>query len=244
MEAAFGLETELDIEKYETCPTCEGGGSKPGTYPETCSQCRGSGQYVRTQGFFSVKSTCPACRGAGQVIKEPCPQCRGQKQIIINKKVSLKVPAGVDNGSKLRLSGEGESGINGGPPGDLYVFLSVKPHETFQRKNNDVISAIELSFVQAALGDKIKVETLTGEETLKIPKGTQYADTFRLQGQGIPSIRSNIRGDHIVQVDLKTPKHLSKKQEDLLKEFSKLESEKLTKRLKRLFKGGSAKAAK
>jgi molecular chaperone DnaJ len=244
MEAAFGMETEIDIEKYESCPTCEGSGAKPGTYSETCSQCRGTGQFVRTQGFFSVKSTCPGCRGEGQVIKEPCPQCRGQQRIVVKKKVSLKIPGGVDNGSKLRLTGEGEAGVKGGTPGDLYVFIGVKPHEFFRRSNTDVVCTVELSFVQAALGGEIEVPTLTGEETLKIPKGTQYADTFRLSGQGIPSLRSNTRGDQIVQVDLKTPKHMSKKQEELLKEFSKLDSEKLTKKIKRLFKGGSAKAAK
>jgi molecular chaperone DnaJ len=243
-EAAFGMETEIDIEKYETCPTCKGSGAKPGTYAETCSQCRGTGQFVRTQGFFSVKSTCPSCRGAGQVIKDPCPQCRGQQRIVVKKKVSLKIPGGVDNGSKLRMTGEGEPGIKGGPPGDLYVFIGVKPHEFFRRSNTDVICTVELSFVQAAVGGEIQVQTLTGEETLKIPKGTQYADTFRLSGQGIPSLRSNTRGDQIVQVDLKTPKHMSKKQEALLKEFSTLESEKITKKIKRLFKGGSAKAAK
>lgn len=244
MEAAFGLETEIDVEKYETCPTCEGSGAKPGTYPETCAQCRGTGQFVRTQGFFSVKSACPGCRGTGQVITDPCPECQGRKQIIVKKKVSLKIPAGVDNGSKLRLTGEGEPGTMGGPPGDLYVFISVKPHGFLKRHKNDVICTVELSFVEAALGGEVQVPTLTGEETLKIPKGTQYADTFRLTGQGIPSLRSNVRGDQIVQVDLKTPKHLSKKQEELLKEFSKLESDKLTKKIKRLFKGGSARAAK
>jgi len=244
MEAAFGIETEISIEKYETCPTCEGSGAKPGTYPDTCSQCRGTGQVVRSQGFFSVKSACPACRGTGQVIKDPCPQCRGLKRIIVNKKVSLKIPAGVDNGSKLRLTGEGEPGTRGGPNGDLYVFLSVKPHEFFKRNGTDVICSVEMSFVQAALGGEITVPTLTGEETLKIPKGTQYADTFRLHGQGIPSIRSNARGDQIIQVDLKTPKNMNKKQEELLKEFMQLDESKLTKKIKRLFKGGPAKAAK
>jgi molecular chaperone DnaJ len=199
---------------------------------------------VRSQGFFSVKSACPACRGTGQVIKDPCPQCRGLKRIIVNKKVSLKIPAGVDNGSKLRLTGEGEPGTRGGPNGDLYVFLSVKPHEFFKRNGTDVICSVELSFVQAALGGEITVPTLTGEETLKIPKGTQYADTFRLHGQGIPSIRSNARGDQIIQVDLKTPKNMNKKQEELLKEFMQLDESKLTKKIKRLFKGGTAKAAK
>ena len=178
------------------------------------------------------------------MIKEPCPQCRGQQRIVVKKKVSLKIPAGVDNGSKLRLTGEGESGVKGGPPGDLYVFIGVKPHEFFRRNNTDVICTVELSFIQAALGGEIEVPTLDGEETIKIPKGTQYADTFRLPGKGIPSLRSKSRGDQIVQVDLKTPQHMSKKQEELLKDFSRLESEKLTKKIKRLFKGGSAKAAK
>ena len=244
LEAAFGKETEIDIEKFETCPTCEGSGAKPGTYPETCPHCRGTGQYVRTQGFFSVKSTCPHCRGAGQVIKEACPQCKGRQRVAVSKRVSIKIPGGVDTGSKLRLTGEGEAGVQGGPPGDLYVFISVKPHEFFRRDNTDIICTVELSFVQAALGDEIKVPTLTGEETLKIPKGTQYADTFRLPGQGFPSLRSGTRGDQLVQVDLKTPKNLSKKQEDLLREFERLESEKLGKKLKRFFKGGSARAAK
>lgn len=240
MEAAFGVETEISIEKLETCPVCEGTGAKPGTYPETCPQCRGTGQFVRSQGFFSVKSTCPNCRGAGQVIKESCPQCRGRRQVVVNKKVSLKIPAGVDNGSKLRLTGEGEPGERGGGPGDLYVFIAVRPHEIFKRNGADVICTVELSFVTAALGGDIKVPTLSGEETLHIPKGAQYADTFRLPGQGIPSIRSSARGDLIVQLDLRTPKHINKKQEELLKEFEKLDDEKLTKKFKRLFKGGAA----
>lgn len=244
MEAAFGLDTRIDIERLETCPTCKGTGAKPGTEPEVCAQCRGTGQFIRTQGFFSVKTTCPNCRGEGMVIREHCPECRGRKQVMVNKKVSLKVPAGVDTGSKLRLAGEGEPGLNGGPPGDLYVFIQVRPHNFFQRRNNDVICTVELSFIQAALGDEISVPTLTGEETLKIPKGTQYGDIFRLSGEGIPSLRSKARGDQIVQVALKTPGHLNKRQEELLKEFSKIESEKLTQKIKNLFKGGSRNTAK
>lgn len=244
MEAAFGLETEIDVEKMIACPTCEGSGAKPGTEPETCSHCRGTGQFVRTQGFFSVKSTCPNCRGEGRVIKEACPECRGRQQVVDSKKVSLKIPAGVDNGSKLRLSGEGEPGANGGPAGDLYVFIRVKPHEYFERRNNDVICKVELSFVQAALGDEVTVPTLEDEETVKIPGGTQYGDTFRLPGLGIPSLRTNIRGDQIVQVELRTPKHLNKRQEELLREFSKIESEKFTTRIKKLFRSSNAKAAR
>jgi len=244
MDAAFGIDTEIDVEKMVKCPTCDGSGAKPGTQPETCRQCRGTGQYVRQQGFFSVKSTCPNCRGQGRIIAEPCPECHGRQQVVDSKKVSLKIPPGVDNGSKLRLAGEGEPGANGGPPGDLYVFLRVKAHEYFERRNNDVVCKVELSFVQAALGDQVTVPTLEGEETVTIPHGTQYGDTFRLPGQGIPSIRTNIRGDEIVQVELKTPKHLNKRQEELLREFSKIESEKFTTRIKKLFKGGNAKAAK
>jgi molecular chaperone DnaJ len=244
MEAVFGLETEIDVEKRETCQTCKGSGAAPGTQPETCYQCRGTGQFVRTQGFFSVKSACPACRGEGRVIREYCPECRGRRQVVVRKKVALKIPAGVDTGSRLRMAGEGEPGGNGGPPGDLYVFISVRPHAFFERRNTDVICRIELSFIQAAVGDDVMVPTLTGEESVRIPKGTQYGDTIRLSGMGIPSLRSDDRGDQIVQVVLKTPKNLNKKQEDLLKEFNRLESDKLTKRIKRLFKGESAKVVR
>ncbi len=244
MEAAFGVEMEIDVEKLETCLTCNGSGAAPGTQAETCYQCRGTGQFVRTQGFFSVKSACPACRGEGRVIREPCPECRGRRQVVVRKKVALKIPAGVDTGSRLRMAGEGEPGSNGGPPGDLYVFISVRPHAFFERKNTDVVCRIELSFVQAVLGDEVAVPTLTGEENIQIPKGTQYGDMIRMPGKGIPSLRSDDRGDQIVQVVLKTPKNLSKRQEDLLKDFSKLESEKLTKRIKRLFKGESAKVVR
>ncbi|NOY68964.1 MAG: molecular chaperone DnaJ [Deltaproteobacteria bacterium] len=239
MEAAFGIETEIDIEKYQVCGTCNGTGARPGTEAKTCSHCRGTGQFVRTQGFFSVKTTCPHCRGEGKVIVDPCPECRGKTQVVVAKKVTLKIPAGVDNGSKLRLTGEGEPGTNGGPPGDLYVFLHVHPHDFFERQNNDVVCRIELSFIQAALGDEVTVPTLKGETTLKIPKGTQYGDTIRLRGQGIMSLRSNSPGDQIVLVDLKTPRHLNKRQEELLKEVAQLESEKFTSKIKRIFKGGA-----
>ncbi len=244
LEAAFGMETEISVEKLETCPTCQGTGARPGTQPEVCPQCHGTGQFIQTQGFFSVKTTCPNCRGQGRVISDPCPQCMGRQQVITTKKVSLKVPAGVDTGSRLRLSGEGEPGVNGGPPGDLYVFIRVKPHNFFQRRDNDVICQIELSFIQAALGDQVTVPTLDGEETIKIPKGTQYADIVRLPGRGILSLRSNRRGDQIVQIALKTPKGLNKRQEELLKEFSSMESGKLTNKIKKLFKEGPSKAAK
>lgn len=236
MEAAFGTEKEISIDKVETCGACGGKGCKPGTEPVVCSLCQGSGQYTQSQGFFTVRTTCSNCGGTGTIIKDPCSTCRGRGRVHANKKVSLKIPAGVDTGSRLRLSGEGESSPNGGPPGDLYVFISVAPHKYFQRNNTDVICLVEISFVQAALGDKIKIKTLTGEETLKIPAGTQYGETFRLPGEGIASLKTGRRGDQIIQVEIKTPTKLSKKQEKLLKEFEKLDSEKITNKLKNLLK--------
>jgi molecular chaperone DnaJ len=161
----------------------------------------------------------------------------------VKKKVSVKIPAGVDNGSRLRLSGEGEAGANGAPPGDLYVFIHVTPHEYFKRDETDIICQIPISFVQAALGDEIEVPTLNGNKKLKIPKGTQYGDVFRFRGEGIPSLRYNKRGDQIMQVLIKIPTHLSKKQEQLLKEFARLESGKLSKKLKNILKNGVSKAA-
>jgi len=242
-EAAFGKETDVKIEKMASCTTCEGNGCEPGTYPENCSQCQGTGQVSRSQGFFTIRTTCSNCRGAGQVITHQCPECRGAGQVKTVKRVSVKIPAGVDHGSRLRLSGEGEDGVNGAPAGDLYVFIHVEPHDFFHRDNTDVICLIPISFIQAALGDEILIPTLTGEETLKIAKGTQPGDTFRLPGQGIPSLRNSRRGDQIVQVQVKTPTRLTKKQEKLLQEFQKLESGKLTNKIKNVLKGDRARAA-
>jgi molecular chaperone DnaJ len=162
---------------------------------------------------------------------------------MVAKKVSVKIPAGVDNGSRLRLTGEGEPGLYGGPPGDLYVFIYVEPHEFFQRRENDIVCQIPISFVQAALGDKISVPTLNGNKKLQVPKGTQPGEVLSLRGEGIPSLRTGRRGDQLIQVDIKTPTHLNKKQEALLKEFAQLESNKLSKKLKSILKGGAAQAS-
>ena len=243
MDAAFGTETEIDVEKSERCPTCEGSGAKPGTYPETCQYCQGSGQISRTQGFFSVRTTCHHCQGQGQIIPNPCKECKGASRILVRKKVSVKIPPGVDNGSRLRLSGEGEAAGYGGIPGDLYVFVHVEPHEFFQREDTHVICRIPISFVQAALGDRVEVPTLNGQEVLDIPRGTQPGELFRLNGLGIPSLRSGRRGDQIIQVDIRTPTNLNKQQQELLKEFSRLESRKLTSKLKNILKSGTERAA-
>jgi molecular chaperone DnaJ len=241
MEAAFGVETTIELDKHEICRPCEGNGIEPGTHAETCPQCRGAGQIGRNQGFFTIRTTCPHCRGAGQIIPNPCKQCGGSGKVLVHKSVSVKIPAGVDNGSRLRLANEGQIGTMGGPPGDLYVFIHVKPHELFRREENDVICQIPISFIQATLGDQIVVPTLNGEKTLDIPKGTQFGDVFRFRGEGIPSLRTGRRGDQIVQVTIKTPSNLSKKQEELLREFSRLEEAKFGKRLKNILKSAASK---
>lgn len=237
IDAAFGTETEIDIEKLEPCSVCNGSGCEPGSQPETCTHCRGTGQVSRSQGFFTVRTTCPACQGNGQMISHPCSNCRGSGQVMARKNVSVKIPAGVDSGSRLRLSGEGEAGIYGGPSGDLYVFINVEPHEFFERNNTDVICRVPISFVQAALSDQITVSTLNGDKTIEIPKGTQPGDIFRLRGEGIPSLRNGRRGDQIIQFEIKTPMNLNKKQENLLREFAKVESGKLSSKIKNMFKG-------
>lgn len=243
LESAFGTDTEINIEKMELCGECRGSGCAEGGRPETCSYCHGTGQATRSQGFFTVRTTCHVCNGRGQTISNPCPGCRGAGQVRVNKKVAVKIPAGVDNGSRLRLTGEGEPGALGGPPGDLYVFIHVEPHPFFQRNNTDIYCEVEISFVQAALGDKVSVPTLNGKKDLEVPKGTQPGDLFRFAGEGIPSLRSRNRGDQIIRVKIRTPTNLSKKQEELLREFARAEAGKLSSKLKNILKGGSAKTA-
>ncbi|MBU1196213.1 MAG: molecular chaperone DnaJ [Proteobacteria bacterium] len=237
MEAAFGTEKTITIPKRVQCDECKGSGCADGSTPQTCSQCHGSGQFIQNQGFFKVKTTCPYCKGQGAIISDPCRKCRGQGRVEITRKVQVKIPAGVDVGSKLRLNGEGEASPSAdGPPGDLYVVINVKPHKFFQRDHVDIICAIDISFIQAALGDEITIPTLVGEKKLKIPKGTQYGEIFKLNGEGIASLRTGQRGDQIIKVIIKTPTKLNQKQIALLKEFDKLDSNKISNKLKNLFK--------
>ena len=243
MEAAFGMNRDLTIEKREVCSVCDGSGCEPGTSPAPCPHCEGTGQVTRSQGFFTVRTTCHHCKGNGQSIPNPCLECRGTGQVMVTKKVSLKIPAGVDSGSRLRLTAEGEAGANGGPPGDLYVFIYVDSHDFFERDGTNVICSVTVSFVQAALGDDIKVPTLDGEKTLVIPKGTQPGDLFRFIGSGIASLRNGRHGDQIIHLTMKTPTHLNKKQEKLLKEFARIESGKFSHKLKNIIKGESMKSA-
>lgn len=242
MEAAFGVEKEIEIEKMEVCQGCGGSGSEKGAEPETCPQCRGTGQISHSQGFFTVRTTCHSCRGNGQVITNPCSYCGGTGQKQMRKKVSVKIPAGVDTGSRLRLTGEGEAGTRGGAQGDLYVFINVEPHDFFERDGENVFCRIPITFVQAIIGDEFKIPTLNGEKTLVIPKGTQPGTIFRFIGEGIPSLRNRNRGDQIIQVDVKIPTNITKKQESLLKEFSRLESDRFSSKLKKMFKGDNVKA--
>ncbi len=224
-EAAFGKEVELEIPRTTPCETCGGTGAKPGTHPITCPTCGGRGQITRSQGFFSVRTTCPTCQGTGQIIPEPCPTCQGTGRVRKKRKVSLKIPPGVDTGSRLRLRGEGEAGERGGPPGDLYVVIHVEEHDFFEREGDDIYCTVPISFTTAALGGKVEVPTLDGSEFIQIKKGTQSGEIFRLKGKGMPRLRGYGRGDEIIQVVVQVPKKLTKRQEELLREFAKLEGE-------------------
>jgi len=222
MEAALGTTKEIEIEKYERCSTCGGYGTAPGTSPEVCPRCRGRGQISQTSGFFSISTTCPHCHGYGQIITTPCPRCRGTGKQKTTKTLQVKIPPGVDTGSRLRLRGEGEEGEHGGPDGDLYVFIHVDEHEFFKRHDYDIYCKVPISFVQAALGATIEVPTLTGKEKLKIPRGTQSGKIFRLKGKGIPHVRGFGRGDQIIETVVTVPTHLTRRQEELLKEFERI----------------------
>jgi len=224
-EAALGTTKEITIEKLALCEDCRGRGAALGTSLATCSRCYGRGQVTQSSGFFTISTTCPQCKGRGTVITEPCPTCRGLGKTLINKTLQIRIPAGVDTGSRLRLRGEGEPGDYGAPNGDLYVFIKVNPHEFFQRHGNDIYCKVPISFVQAALGDKIEVPTLRGTEKLKIPRGTQNGQIFRLKGMGIQKPGEFGRGDQIVEIHVVVPTNLSKKQEELLREFAKLSEE-------------------
>jgi len=224
-EAAFGTESSIEVPRVVQCTTCDGRGSKPGTSPVTCSGCNGSGQIRFSQGLFAVSRTCPQCGGAGKVIKEPCPGCDGAGRIREEKKLSVKVPAGVDEGSRLRIAGEGEGGINGGPAGDLYVFLSVEEHEKFTRRDYDIHVERPVTFTQAALGADVETETIHGIEKLQIPGGTQPSQVFRLRGKGVPFVDGTGHGDHYVHIAVKVPTSLSSDQKELLEQLASLEGE-------------------
>ena len=218
-QAAHGTETKIRIPTMEECEICHGSGAKPGTQPKTCPTCNGSGQVRLQQGFFSIQQTCPRCHGRGVVIMDPCEHCHGHGRVEEQKTLSVKVPAGVDNGDRIRLSGEGEAGINGGPPGDLYVQIHLKSHAVFQRDHDDLHCELPISFATAALGGEISIPTLDGHAVIKIPAETQSGKVFRLRGKGIKGVRSNHPGDLHAHVVVETPVNLTDRQKELLREF-------------------------
>ncbi len=228
-EAAFGVEKDISIPKTESCDKCEGTGAAPGSSPKKCTRCNGTGQIQFAQttpfGRFVQSRVCEACHGDGVIIENPCFKCGGKGKVRKTAKIHIKIPGGVDTGSRLRVAGEGEPGDRGGPRGDLYVYIHVKPHKTFQRDGNDVISEVKISFPQAALGDEIEVPTLDGKVRLKIPEGTQSGTFFRLKGKGITDLHGYGRGDHHVKVIVVTPAKLTEEQRALLLKFAEASGE-------------------
>ncbi len=222
-EAVFGVEKEIEVPRQEVCPQCQGSGAEPGTKPMRCPQCNGTGEVRRQQqtilGSFVSVTTCPRCSGEREVVTTPCANCRGQRRVRATRKLSVSVPAGVDDGMRIRLAGEGEPGSRGGPPGSLYVVLHVKPHPLFQRQENDLLLELPVNIVQATLGAEVEVPTLEGTQKLTIPAGTQHGATFRLRGKGVPILRSNRRGDQLVTVRVVVPDKLNDRQRKLLQEL-------------------------
>jgi molecular chaperone DnaJ len=218
-EAAFGLEKQITYRKHELCENCNGSGSAQGKAPASCRTCGGRGQVRYQQGFFSIARTCPTCHGAGSVISDPCASCRGEGRVVQQKTIDAKIPAGVEDGTRIRFTGVGEAGVHGGPPGDLYLVLRVKQHAFFDRQGNDLYCVVPISFTQAAVGTEIQVPTLEGEQTLKIPEGTQSGTILKLRGKGVPVLNGHGKGNLFVEVRVQTPTKLTKRQRELLQEL-------------------------
>ncbi len=241
MEAAFGTEKTIEVPKWENCAECAGTGSTPGKLPVVCPNCKGVGQVRFQQGFFSISKTCEKCGGAGRIITDPCKSCKGQGKVRKIKSIQVKMPAGVDTGSRLRISNEGEMGLYGGPPGDLYIVLNIEEHPFFKREGNDLYCDVPLSFSQAALGSEIEVPTIEGTSRIKIPQGTPSGRIFYLKGKGIPRLGGRGRGDQIVRVYVDVPKKLTPRQKEILEEFAQINGDEVSKsfkeKLKDLFTG-------
>jgi molecular chaperone DnaJ len=241
MEAAFGVEKNLDIPRWEACAECGGSGSTPGKAAATCPNCRGAGQIRIQQGFFSISRTCERCGGAGKVITHPCEECKGQGRIKKSKTINIKIPAGVDTGSRLRVSNEGEMGMHGGTRGDLYIYINVEEHPFFKREGHDLYCEVPVSFPQAALGAEIEVPTIDGIARIKISSGTPSGRVFHLKGKGVQRLGSHGKGDQIVRVYVDVPKSLTPKQRELLEEFANVTGDEVNKtfkeKIKNLFTG-------
>lgn len=221
-EAAEGIRKTIRFQRMENCPDCKGTGAASGSQAEVCPDCRGAGQLRRAQGFFSISQTCPRCRGQGRVITKPCKQCTGGGRVRVERTLEVELPAGIDSGQRLRYSGEGEPGDNGGPRGDLYIFVEVQEHDFFTREGNDITCEVPVSFPQAALGATLRVPTLKGEAELKIPPGTQSGKVFRMRNLGIPDIRGYRKGDQLVSIHVEVPTKLSREQRELVQKLQEI----------------------
>jgi molecular chaperone DnaJ len=219
-DVVSGTEAQIQIPKMRSCASCAGSGARPGTRPEACARCRGSGQVVLQQGFFRISRPCDACGGAGEIVRERCAECRGAGRTEGMQTIKVKVPPGVDEGMRLRIAGEGEAGVAGGSPGDLYVVISIRRHPLFERQGGDLHCQVPIAFVQAALGAEIEVPTLEGKVSLRVPEGTQTGRVIRLKGKGLPSLRSQARGDQLIQIFVETPAKLTRRQRELLEAFA------------------------
>lgn len=220
-ESVYGKEAKLKIPRWESCIDCKGTGAKSASSVKTCPSCKGAGQIRLQQGFFSVSRPCGQCEGSGHIITEPCPSCQGRQRVYKERTIAVHIPAGIETGMRLRLSNEGEHGVNGGPAGDLYVAITVKPHPVFQRKGNDIVCDVPVSFVTAVLGGKIEVPTLKGTTVMKVPPGSQPDKVLRLKGLGIPSLKNHATGDQLFTIKVHIPTKLTAKQRELLMEFAK-----------------------
>ena len=232
LEAARGCEKTIEIRRAEPCESCAGTGARAGTRPQRCRTCGGRGEVAQMQAFFSIRTTCPRCGGRGEMIEDPCEDCQGSGTVQKRREIKVWIPAGVDDGVRMRVAGEGEAGGRGGPRGDLYVFISVRPHEFFERDGNDLICEVPITFPQAALGARILVPSLEGKEELEVPRGTQSGTVFRLPGKGFPDLHAGGRGDELVRVIVETPKKLGARQEELLRELAALDEKEVSGRRK------------
>lgn len=235
MDAAFGREMEIEVTKHEVCSQCKGTGTRPGTKPSVCNVCGGRGQVTRSQGFFAISTTCPTCQGSGSVITDPCETCHGRGREVRSKRLSIKIPPGVQTGSSLRLPGEGEPGGAGGIPGDLYVVMQVAEHDVFHRNGDDVIVEVPITYSQAALGAEIQVPTLEGSDTITVPRGTQSGQHFRIPNKGIAHLRGRGRGDLVALVYIDVPAKLADEEEDLLRQLAELEGARVAPKKKGFF---------
>jgi molecular chaperone DnaJ len=234
-EVAHGTEKTIEFTRQDRCPECSGTGAAPGTQPTRCPLCGGSGQVAKGGGFFQMVSTCPQCHGTGHIITKPCPNCGGSGRVPKKRTVTIKIPPGVHEGQGIRVAGEGEPGRDGGPSGDLYCYVRVRPHEFLERDGNNLVAVIPISFTQATLGATIDVPSLDGPRQLKVPPGTQYGSVFRIRGQGLPDVRTGRTGDELVQVTIETPANLNARQEELLREFAQTENKRVSPKSQNFF---------